>query len=53
MRSLTRRGSSLEQIGGDDLEVVVGGVREGAAAVAVAERPDAGTLVRSWSSTTM
>ena len=32
----------VEQVGGDDLEVVVGGVREGAPAVAVAQRPDAG-----------
>ena len=41
MRSLTRRLIAVEQIGGDDLEIVVGGVGEGAAAVAVAERPDA------------
>ena len=33
---------AVEQVGGDDLEVVVGGMGEGAAAVAVAERPDAG-----------
>ena len=32
---------AVEQVGGDDLEVVVRGVREGAAPVAVAERPDA------------
>src|SRR5205085_7595719 len=32
---------AVEQIGGDDLEVVVGGMGEGAAAVALAERPDA------------
>ncbi len=32
----------VEEIGGDDFEVVVGGVGEGATAVAVAERPDAG-----------
>ena len=32
----------VEQVGGDDLVVVVRGVREGAAAIAVAERPDAG-----------
>jgi hypothetical protein len=36
----------VEQIGGDDLEVVVGRVREGAAAVTVAERPDAGDVRR-------
>ena len=42
MRSLTRALLAVEQIGRDDLEVVVRGVREGAAAVAVAERPDAG-----------
>ncbi len=41
MRSLTPPRVAVEQIGGDDLEVVVGGVGEGAAAVAVAERPDA------------
>ncbi len=32
---------AVEQVGGNDLEVVVRRVREGAAAVAVAERPDA------------
>ena len=32
---------AVEQVRGDDLEIVVGGVGEGAAAVAVAERPDA------------
>ena len=37
---------AVEQVGGDDLEVVVRGVREGAAAVAVAERPDAGNVGR-------
>ena len=41
MRSLTRREVVVEEVGGDDLEVVVGGVREGAPAVAVAQRPDA------------
>ena len=44
MRSLTCRCCAVEQVGGDDLEVVVGGVGEGAAAVAVAERPDAGDV---------
>ena len=34
----------VEQVGGDDLEVVVGGVGEGAAAVAVSDRPDAGDV---------
>ena len=34
----------VEEVGGDDLEVVVGGVGEGAAAVAVAEGPDAGDV---------
>ena len=43
----------VEKIGGDDLEVIVGRVGEGAPAVAVAERPDPGTLVRNSSSTTM
>ena len=33
---------AVEQVGGDDLEIVIGGVGEGAAAVAFAERPDAG-----------
>ena len=42
MRSLTGAVVAVEQVGGDDLEVVVGGVGEGAAAVAVAQRPDAG-----------
>jgi hypothetical protein len=32
----------VDDVGGDDLEVVIGGVGEGAPAVAVAERPDAG-----------
>ena len=44
---------AVEQVGGDDLEVVVGRVREGAAAVAVAERPDAGHVGRRLSSTVM
>ena len=44
MRSLTRRGVVVEEVGGDDLEVVVGGVGEGAVAVAVAEGPDAGDV---------
>ena len=35
---------AVEQIGGDDLEIVVGGVGESALAVAVAERPDAGDV---------
>ena len=34
--------AAVEQVRGDDLVVVVGGVGEGAAAVALAERPDAG-----------
>jgi hypothetical protein len=42
MRSLTLRGIVVQQVGGDDLEVVIGGVGEGALAVAVAHRPDAG-----------
>ena len=37
MRSETRRGSSSKQVGRDDLEVVVGRVGEGAAAVAIPE----------------
>ena len=37
-------GIVVEQVGGDDLEVVVGGVGEGAASVAVAEGPDAGDV---------
>ena len=37
-----RGGLVVEQVGGDDLEVVVGGVGEGALAVAVAQGPDAG-----------
>ena len=41
MRSLTPALLAVEQVRGHDLEVVVGGVGEGAAAVAVAERPDA------------
>ena len=44
MRSLTRRALAVEQVGGDDLVVVVRGVGEGAAAVDVAERPDAGDV---------
>ena len=39
MRSLTRRELPVEEICGDDLEIIVGGVGEGAFAVAVAERP--------------
>ena len=37
---------AVEEVRGQDLEVVVRGVREGAAAVAVAERPDAGHVGR-------
>ena len=33
---------AVQEVGGDDLVVVVGGVREGAAAVALAQRPHAG-----------
>ena len=46
MRSLTLAVLAVEQVGGDDLEVVVRGVRERAAAVAVAQRPDAGHVGR-------
>ena len=46
-------GVVAEQIRGDNLEIVIGRVRKGTSAVAVAERPDPGTLVRSWSSMTM
>ena len=42
MRSLTLRVGAVEQVRGGDLVVVVRGMREGAAAVAVAERPDVG-----------
>ena len=44
MRSVTLRVFLVEQVGGDDLEVVVGGVGEGAFAVAVAQGPDAGDV---------
>ena len=37
-------GIVVEEVGGDDFEVVVGGVGEGAAAVAVADGPDAGDV---------
>ena len=37
-------GIVVEEVGGDDFEVVVGGVGEGAAAVAVAHGPDAGDV---------
>ena len=46
MRSLTLRVGAVEQVGGDDLEIVIGGVGECAAAVAVAHRPDAGDVRR-------
>ena len=39
---MTLRSRAVEQVVRDDLVVVVGGVGEGAAAVALAERPDAG-----------
>src|SRR6185437_10244776 len=35
---------AVEQVGGDDLKIVVSGVRERAAPVAIAERPDAGNV---------
>ena len=44
MRSVTRARIVVEEVGGDDLEVVVGGVGEGAVAVAVADGPDAGDV---------
>ena len=42
MRSVTCAVAAVEEVRRDDLVVVVGGVGEGAAAVALAERPDAG-----------
>ena len=53
MRSVTLRVLAVEQIRRDDLEVVPGGMREGAAPVAVAEREDARHIGRSRSSTVM
>ena len=44
MRSVTLRGFVVEQVGGYDFEIVVGGVSEGSAAVAVAHRVDAGDV---------
>lgn len=35
---------AIQQVGGDDFEVVVGGMCEGTAAVAIAERPNAGNV---------
>jgi hypothetical protein len=35
---------AVEEISGDDLIVIVGGVGEGAAAIAVSDRPDAGHI---------
>ena len=44
----------VEEIGGDDFKVVVGGVGEGAFAVAIAQGPDARRRwFASWSSTLM
>src|SRR5207247_10211985 len=39
-------GFAVEQVGGDDLEIVVGGMGEGAAAIAVAQRPDTRHICR-------
>ena len=44
MRSLTLRGSLIQQIRRDDLEIVIGRVRERALAVAISHRPDAGNV---------
>ncbi len=53
MRSRDAAALVVEQVGGDDLEVVVGGVREGALAVAVAQRPDARARWCATASSTM
>ena len=42
---------AVQEVRGDDLEVVIGRVGEGAAAIAVAKRQIPGALVRSSSST--
>ncbi len=44
---------AIEQVGRDDLEVVVGGVGKRPLAIAIAHRPDAGAVVCRVSSTTM